>query len=1144
MKYIFIFIVFISYLFSAVQLELANKRWQLIGVNGVYIDGSTSPVFGTSGIVITQAVNANGTPSYYASNNATPFSIASDKTVGILLIEGTKSPNGDTTLTVGTTVSFEIDTFYKFNSDQTRYRMYLAGQNNKPAIRIDFQSNLIGKSFKVKFGNENTYYTAYFNPDNTFDSPQKLAEGSVGINTVQQESKLIDVFDIDLSDNNLADIRKNKAKPYITQIGASTDINATFYKLTRDGVWAIWDSRNNVAGTNGFNSLTPGRGYWSFVSNSTSANPSHGLILGTQGINDTTHNDIYNGWNLVSFRDSNIRYSPTGFFIPLSLFANGVSISYKDSIDQINVTSTSTIDAARQINWMIADKRNKYSSATNFLAYPARKINSAISATDGVIVVSDDRMDINVAGATNLSGRALKSTNYGKFSTIFGDYMIGTQLSNLYGTDINQTVNIFMPNYNINTVKASDLNSTLNQDKIASTILDAFKKAGKSRDAKIPDADVAVYRVDINSSSSGVLDYDIVLLSSNERFSIQDGNFVRKFKLVENGNAVVIGSKSRKITSINQINKFKNDTDVKYIDLLNDEFMITSNKTSNLDLLEDSGHTMFLDEPTITDAKSKAISNGAIGKTYTHKDLLSPNVGYNNGIVSNIIYNPGSTTDGFLSDMSSYTDDLAGPPMLALDFPENGPLNDLAVFGKTITQILSAQTVRYNLPNTSSILWQITDLTKNPRDWFDTKDTQEVFTLKKEKGYWINVKDFISTSLNIDKTGSKFSTSSIAHFDNNITVAGVDKIGLVTNHINHKLSLKINGLNPLASTAYNVTAIIKGRKFPIVANGSRFDLTINDIDMKLEEAIEEEINDDTIKIKIYDGLGNSLTNIDYTVNFIKPKKPTIIWGKDGEIIIKSKSNYEIHNKPILDTSPRSSIVLENSSNIYSNSNVNWNDVDGNVTLLRVVAKNNGVYSDMSVTPFVPFKDAHILQVRNNLEVDKIPYSYVSKDILKKNKIEIDNGVQITSLQDKTTLMAYKPDTEGLEQLSSFGGTTTMYLKIGNTIIGYITYIRSYSNKLFYIYYNNTLYQGKFSDNNSFATANSAYDLDSGDFDFSDLSLLGKEGNEIKFSGFASTAQPIYEPDIITINNNNINTPSGQQPQTGGTTVPQPILPSK
>jgi hypothetical protein len=314
--------------------------------------------------------------------------------------------------------------------------------------------------------------------------------------------------------------------------------------------------------------------------------------------------------------------------------------------------------------------------------------------------------------------------------------------------------------------------------------------------------------------------------------------------------------------------------------------------------------------------------------------------------------------------------------------------------------------------------------------------------------------------------------------------------------------------------------------------------------MGLDEAVEGSTLDDAIKIQIYDGLGNSLTNVDYSVHFIKPAKPITIWGNDGELSVDAGNNkYEIHNKAILDTSPRNSVIIDDSSAIYTSDKISWKSVEGNVTLLRIIAKKEGVYSDMSVTPFIPFKDSHILQVRNNHEVDKIPYSFISNSILKKNNIEIDNGVQITNLRDNVVLMSYRPETEALEELPAFGGTTSMYLKVNTTIIGYITYIKSYANKPFYIYYNNALYQGHFADNDAFAITNTAYDLTSGKLDFSDFTLLGNEGNEIDFNGFSGAIQPIYEPDPISTNNNNINIPSGQQPQTGGINPPQPILPT-
>ena len=362
-------------------------------------------------------------------------------------------------------------------------------------------------------------------------------------------------------------------------------------------------------------------------------------------------------------------------------------------------------------------------------------------------------------------------------------------------------------------------------------------------------------------------------------------------------------------------------------------------------------------------------------------------------------------------------------------------LNQFSNFKKTITQITTAD----NSP-TQGVAWSFTDLTKAPKDWFSDQDKQDIFTIKKEKAYWVNIKDFTSSVLSIDAS-SNMALSTTPHFENNVTVLGADKIGLVTNHINHQLTLKINGLNPLENTAYDVTAIIRGRKFPIMASGSIFNLWINNIQMGLEESIIGSTLDDAIKIVVYDGLGNFLTNTRFNVNFAKPAKPTVTFKDDGELIVDPHNyNYEIHNSPIIDTSPTASVLVKDKANVYDFDAISWDAQDGNVSLLRLVAIEDGVYSDMSIVPFVPFKKAHVLQVRNNGEVDKIPYSFLSKGILKKGNIEQDNGVQITKLRGGTIMMAYHPNVaEGIEQLNAFGGTTTMYLGLGGNSIAYITF---------------------------------------------------------------------------------------------------------
>ena len=318
------------------------------------------------------------------------------------------------------------------------------------------------------------------------------------------------------------------------------------------------------------------------------------------------------------------------------------------------------------------------------------------------------------------------------------------------------------------------------------------------------DANVSVYRIDTNFTTTSAIDYDTMIVSANARFSLQDINFIRSYKLIKDGSFVVVGEQRRRVERVSDINRFTAQTKVKYINLPGDDFIITSDEASNLDLLENSGYTMFLDQPQITTNPGRTIADGAIRKVYTHLNLLSPLIDYNVSAFAFV----GGSTNGNLDDMSAYVDDLSGPPIVALDFPSNGPLNDFSSsFSKTITEILTA----HNTPN-KELVWSFTDLTKNPKDWFDPSDTQDIFTLKKEKGYWINVKDYNSVALSVDSS-SRMSFSVTSHFDNNVTVSGSSKVGLVTNHIDHRLSLKINGLNPLENSAYDVTAIIKVKNF-------------------------------------------------------------------------------------------------------------------------------------------------------------------------------------------------------------------------------------------------------------------------------------------------------------------------------------------
>jgi len=1104
------------YLFSGKQVALKNDRWQLIGMNGLYVEGLSPPVWGSNGFILENTINSDGNLSYGVKETIrtgvdefNPFGA----TIGLSGLVDSFSPTGATQLSLGVNVAIEKTDFNDFVSLRTKYRMYLAGRDNAPAIRIDYQSDLEGEVFRVRFGNENIHYNAYFDNTSTFSSPQILTPGRLNINNNIQRIKIMSVVDSNLSDNNLTKLISNTLGDEInssifTDGGFATrDGNFTVYKFSNKGVWEQFDSKN-TASSNQFDEFDLAQGYWmKMTSKNYDENLSyHGLIIGDGGVSDNSYSSLRNDWNLLSFRDTNIRYSPSAMFIPSGDFSgSAIHLSYKFQIDSFEIDSLTPFNASRRINWEVQRLRITKGSVFNMKAFPAQRSIDGTTLSEGIVIISDDLFETDSPNAISLTGEPLRNTVYGTRSTYFGDFLLGVQVGDLNGSGINQTFKVSMPLYNPKEISISELNDSIISSK-ANKIRLGMIEAGDNPASLINDAKTGVYIVNIDMDTANT--YDIHLLASSGRFAIFDNTYTKVFKKIDDGPFVIKGMISENAKNINDINILSSSTKVSYIDLNNNQFAIVSNEAQSLDLLESAGYTLFEDNQKIEDVSKQPLGVGAIGKVYTHKNILNATFKVEN--YDNVL----DANEGIINPPVAFFDDLRGASMWSPDFPNDGPINVFSRFNKSIIGILTMDSSNVG---GSEDFWSITDTTKDPARWFEKGDSQQLFNIKKEKAYWVNIKESLPTAISINKD-VLYKVSSSPHFDNNLTMtSNQGVIGLVTNHINHDFSISIDGIDPKTNDSYNIFATIAGQSYPLRTIGNRFSLRINDWDMSLKESIKGKTPPDVIILNVFDGLGNSLINKDNKVIFTKPDAPSIDWD-NGVLKITSDTTYEIHGKPILDSAIKESVLIDNSNILKSVSDLQWKKTKGEITILRVVSKGETpvFYSNMKPVIYAPVNTAHVLNTESTGDSDVIPYSYISGGVLKVNGIERDNGVGLTNLSTNRILMSYSPNEikEGIQQLASFSGADTMYLRIGIKVIGLITYIPSFKDKIFYIYYESNLYQGKFSDDSTYSYAQAAYRLDSGTINY-DPSQLGNQGNKIDHLGYTTTSQQIVEPKQLT-----------------------------
>ena len=351
--------------------------------------------------------------------------------------------------------------------------------------------------------------------------------------------------------------------------------------------------------------------------------------------------------------------------------------------------------------------------------------------------------------------------------------------------------------------------------------------------------------------------------------------------------------------------------------------------------------------------------------------------------------------------------------------------------------------------------------------------------------------------------------------------------------------------------------------------GTAFQLRINNNYFAIEPELDKDI---PIFISAYDSIGSKVVETGtpiYHLKYSKPKYPQLSWSANGELVILNenvnKYKYYFYEGFISDTERgRTDHFLENNkSNLFSFVDLlGWekadgDDDDGELRVIRAVTKEGDMYSDSISILYAPLKFGHAIEL-NSTEMSKSkPYSFLSKKPMSE-----DSGVQITRLKKATDdeegiKLVYYPDgglkKEGKNQLHSFAGTYTMFLKITSNDkypVATITYLQSYAGKKFYVTYDGTLYHGEFASNDTFNNDSSSYALTgstkkdlAGVLNGTSYMLTG-HGYEIDFGGSTgdkdisisrqvngtsaekNNAQPIYIPgkfdeqsvsEIISVN---------------------------
>ena len=352
-----------SSLYSAAsQIWLPNGVWTLVGYKGIYSGSSSATnwddenhliVEDTADNRFTYIVNtADETDHLYNSvgsgTTATlPLTLTSNDTteigsnIGVFAIRGTTSIRGTTTLdgSVASSVQLKFSTVYDKDFSAPIYNMYVAGGGNNPAIRIAFQGSYSGDLFRVRFGEEEEAYVGYFNHENTYDNPAILMNENDVIEDLEDTmADISEIFDYDITDNNITTMQNstfslaNDVTSYDSDSGNNLQVSKLALSNTNtDKVWEHFSSANTNTASNAFTQLEVGQGYWIRAESQLAHDDGNvtkiGLITSS---NLQLQNDYLestqNGWNLLMFEDSSVRYATSGIVLNTSDLRGNIRI--------------------------------------------------------------------------------------------------------------------------------------------------------------------------------------------------------------------------------------------------------------------------------------------------------------------------------------------------------------------------------------------------------------------------------------------------------------------------------------------------------------------------------------------------------------------------------------------------------------------------------------------------------------------------------------------------------------------------------------------------------------------------------------------------------------------------------------------------
>ncbi|MCV6607711.1 MAG: hypothetical protein OIF32_05820 [Campylobacterales bacterium] len=945
------------------QLELEKNVWNLVGVNGFHVpSNNTVPVVGWTQLRETADDDGNTTWDKIdqTTNNTVGTPDIGSYTYSTLGIQIDKESNEELD-----TVVINYNSRVK-NRSLSLFTMFVAtkGEGNKADLKLKFQSNYEDEIFYITINNSTTNsYEGMFSKKYTRENPLFLKK--MKASNSDAIKNIINVFDMNLSDNNLSNLSNldiNNDTVLNSDTGGrqliENDDNITIYKWQPDttgnginGRWNIYSS-NNTPSTNDFTEFEAGQAYW--IKTDTNKNDPVGLLLGEGDINSTTYQDkVYNGWNLLSFDESTVRHISSGVFIKGEDYNNS-GLIIRDSFQSKKIVipkqiSDSEYNVSAYINNTAAIGDLNGSMSWNIRSYPS--LDS--SGNRGITILSDEKFEINSTVTSYVTQTLGKQTLQLNDTNVSIDGI--SEKQNFYETRIDE----FILGMRINETIFNYTGGLNNHQSKLIINFPSVRSNSYEIDLKTlttPEDLLSVVETSISGNGQSLLidqnfsgEYDTLVIGGKSKFYVRDGGAIKIYDYKVTGTSTDISldwnSGYQGITSngtlndlVTQINALGGTSNI-YAFVVNEDenrIMLMSSEHKSFQIKE-KGNTEQFTIVNLDDEENVSVrgtfSDITSGIELANAELKSFDVektGTNWDITASSLKD--RTTDVGVPDYATVIKkDLRHTPIWAPDYPVGGPLTELRDLRNTPSKVRSI--ISGVTREDSTVFWRQADATVSPTEWKNNQESFNLYKLHKKRGYWVYMEQDAGVSSNPLSITQPEYAKTITRTFNNIFTGGNNSISEVDNNQIILAEVDITGFDSeivdseAGQLADNVQMNVGGEIIPMLKDGytTTYIAEINDyLFPEVSEGVYPKSQAGII-ITAIDGKGNKREETIYLDN-IKPEPPEYHFednnsdngnGYFGGIRVKVEDNVtlQIFDGNLSDYVSNSSKLIRNSENL-------------------------------------------------------------------------------------------------------------------------------------------------------------------------------------------------------------------------------------